>query len=387
MGRLSAFLGMPLAAGLAAGPIYAAEVAPEPGHAATEAGIPVQPGAPGGLVAVLVNKAGVPVDQAPFDNPYVSGVALQIHWADIEPADGAPDWTQLDDLFAKATKAGKWVQLLIFPGFFSPSWALAGVKTDQFPLQYGPGAGKVEALPMPWDAIYLTRWLAFVKLVADRYGAMPAFKMVDAAGPTSVSAEATLPQSGADIKMWQADGYTATKYEDAWKTVFAAYAADFPRQVVSLSFGDGIDLNDQGKIAKGQAAITRDAYIKAGMTALGHRLGLQFSNLDGTADAGGPGTAFTIGYSGQVVTGLQLRTSAANAGMGADGNPPLALRKAIDNGMRPNSAGAHITYLEIYEPDILAGDLQTTLQYGAALFNGTAPAKIVRPPPGDKHPT
>src|ERR1019366_4481270 len=96
MGRLAAFLGMPLAACLAAGPLYAAEVAPQPSHFTAEARIAGQPNALGGLVAVLVNKAGTPVDQGRFDNPYVSGVALQVHWADIEPTDGVPDWTQLD---------------------------------------------------------------------------------------------------------------------------------------------------------------------------------------------------------------------------------------------------------------------------------------------------
>ena len=80
---------------------------------------------------------------------------------------------------------------------------------------------------------HLKRWLAFVQLVADRYSGNPAFRMVDAAGPTSVSAEATLPQSAADIKTWQGDGYTSIKYvATAWETVFAAYAADFPHQIV-----------------------------------------------------------------------------------------------------------------------------------------------------------
>jgi hypothetical protein len=261
------------------------------------------------------------------------------------------------------------------------------LKTEQFPIQYGPGKGKIEALPMPWDAVYLKRWLAFVKLLADRYGSLPAFQMVDVAGPTSVSAEATLPQSAADIKTWQADGYTSTKYIAAWKTVFAAYAGDFSHQIVSLSFGDGIDLNDQGKVQKGQANATRDAVIEEAMSALGYRLALQFSNLDGTSDAGGPGTALTISYNGKVDTGLQLRTSAANAGMGADGDPPLALRRSIDNGMRRNPARLHVTYLEIYEPDVVAPDMQSTLQYGASLFSARPLPPKPTAPLSNGHPT
>ena len=154
---------------------------------------------------------------------------------------------------------------------------------------------------------------------------------------------------------------------------------------MSLSFGDGIDLNELGKIEKGQSTKTRDTVIGEAMSALGRRLALQFSNLDGTSDAGGPGTAFTIDYAGRTVTGLQLTASPANAGMGADGNPPLALRRAIDNGMRANSAGDHIDYLEVYAPDVVAPDMQATLAYGESLF-APAPPKIVRPPPGVTRP-
>jgi len=36
--------------------------------------------------------------------------------------------------------------------------------------------------------------------------------------------------------------------------------------------------------------------------------------------------------------------------------------------MRTNSGGRHIHYLEIYEPDVLADDLQPALRNAAALF-------------------
>jgi hypothetical protein len=54
--------------------------------------------------------------------------------------------------------------------------------------------------------------------------------------------------------------------------------------------------------------------------------------------------------------------------MGAEGNPPLALRRSIDKGMAPNSAGLHVNYLQIYAGDILPADMQPVLQYAASLF-------------------
>jgi hypothetical protein len=65
-----------------------------------------------------------------------------------------------------------------------------------------------------------------------------------------------------------------------------------------------------------------------------------------------------------------LRTSCErNSGnMGAEGDPALALKKSINRGMEPNSAGHRVNYLEIYEPDVVADDMQPVLRYGASLF-------------------
>jgi hypothetical protein len=54
--------------------------------------------------------------------------------------------------------------------------------------------------------------------------------------------------------------------------------------------------------------------------------------------------------------------------MSAEGNPLLPLRKSIDRGTTPNKAGPRVHYLEIYEPDVLADEMQPVLQYAASLF-------------------
>ncbi len=42
-----------------------------------------------------------------LNNPFVSGVAAQINWRDIEPVRGQPDWSKLDALFAAAESSRK----------------------------------------------------------------------------------------------------------------------------------------------------------------------------------------------------------------------------------------------------------------------------------------
>lgn len=332
---------------------------------------------PRGLVAVIKDvPQDASLDLSALSNPYISGVALQIHWADLEAAEGKPDWSKLDALFAAAQKSKKWVQLFIFPGFFSPAWALKGVQTDQFPLPYGPGAGTVATLPMPWDTVYLNRWFAFVKLLSARYGQTPSFRVIAVSGPTSVSDEATLPKNTAeDLKKWKNDGYTPDKYVQAWQKTFQVYYANFPNQYISLSAGrDANILNLPGQSSlKYGGSQTRTAIVNEGR---GHTFVLQMNDLHAGPDAAGHTSKaedqFIIGYIGQVFTGFQMggamEGAVGSAKQGAAGNPPLALRRSIDLGMVPNKAGQHVDFVEIYEVDVVPADMQPVLKYGASLF-------------------
>jgi hypothetical protein len=329
--------------------------------------------APNGLVVVIENKPQQNrLNLKALENPYIRGVALQIHWSDLEPIEGSPDWSKLDQLFAAAETSPKWVQLLLFPGFFSPPWALVGVQTQSFPLQYGPGKGSLAKLPMPWDDLYLRRWFSFVKKLSERYGTNPAFRIIAASGPTSVSAEYTLPGKPEDVPIWLSLGYTPGKYIAAWQKTLQFYAAAFSNQYVSVSMGFGLNINDRGKLDGRERKRTRQEVIDEAMRILGRRFVLQFSNLDGFPGAGpGPRAVdFVIGYNGHVITGLQLRTSCEHhsGDMGAEGNPVLALKKSLDIGTQTNRSGQRVNYIEIYEPDVLADDLQPVLRDGAALF-------------------
>jgi hypothetical protein len=202
---------------------------------------------PSGLAVVLPSGKYQSLNLQALNNAFISGVAVQINWRDIEPVEGKPDWSKLDELFAAAVSANKWVQLDIIPGFFSPAWALEGAKTDMFPIPYGPGHGTVTRLPMPWDRVYLGRWFAFVKQLGKRYGTSPAFRMIAAGGPTSVSEEFSLPNSPPAIQKWLNDSYTPAKYLAAWEEAFHVYADAFPNQCVSLA-GPGLPILEHGRM-------------------------------------------------------------------------------------------------------------------------------------------
>jgi len=332
--------------------------------------------APSGLVVVRPVKNSPQQDRAlqetTLKNAFVSGVGYQIQWSDIEPVQGKPDWSKLDALFAAAESSKKWVELCIYPGFFVPAWALEGANTDEFAVQYGPDKGTVMKLPMPWDSLYLNRWFAFLKQLSDRYGKSPAFRIIVADGPTSVSEEMTLPQSPQDMKKWKSDGYTPSKYIGAWQKVLPVYAADFPNQYVALVVGIALNVNEQGKNDPGEGMRSRQAIIDQAMGLLSRRFILENHDLHAGPRHQEAATSFVMGYSGRVITGLEMRCAASlgtcSAAMGAEGNPPLALKESIDKGMEPNSAGQHVNFLEIYEPDVIAEEMQPVLRYGASLF-------------------
>ncbi len=235
-------------------------------------------------------------------------------------------------------------------------------------------------LPVPWDSVYLDRWVAFLKQVSDRYGKSPTFRVIAADGPTSVSEEMTLPTSRQDLSKWQNLGYTPSKYIEAWQKVFHVYAADFPHQYVSLAVGNALDIDDQGKIVPSEGMRTRQTIIDQAMGLLGPRFLLENHDLHAGPEDQSTATSFVMSYSGRVTTGLEMRCASelgtCSGAMGAEGNPPLALRRSIDKGMQPSSAGQHVDYLEIYEPDVLAEEMQPVLRYGASLF---APRPAIRP--------
>jgi hypothetical protein len=368
-------------------------------------------GDPRPLVSGQPNQlSGLQLDINSISSPMFqefSGVAFQIDWRDVEPIRpvsqvgkgpggpvvGQPDWSRIDAVLAAAQQAGKWVQLFINPGFFSPSWVLAPFarkKNDKFPIQYGQDSGgkgqtgPAMPLPIPWNQNYLNEWFAFLKLVRNRYESNPlysSFRMIAAAGPTSVSCEMTEPDNAKENAQWKTDGYTPNKYIGAWKQVFKTYKQDFPNQYVSLSHGNDVALpfavsvdNTRDKVVAAASRILNDFH---------NQFTYQSSALSGLAVHHNEAINSIIDNNGILTTGFQLGTTAegASASVGAPGDPALALTLAIENGMALNTSGKHADYLEIHDADFVdvsdstvltdpqpVAELQPVLRWAASLF-------------------
>jgi hypothetical protein len=319
---------------------------------------------PQGIVAVQEYEPGdLPVfASAVFNNSFIAGVELRAYWQDVEPQPNQFNWQFIDQVFAQAAASNKFVVLTLVPGFGTPSWALQGpVVTASFPRQYGPGQGQVGPLPVPWDNAYLSRWFTFLQQVADRYGANPAFRMISAAGPTSVSSEMSLPARSEDIAQWVTLGYTPALYEGAWNTVFQTYARIFPRQYFSLSLYPGLRIGDRRKPDAAQSTLTPQAIVTEGLQ-YKNSFALQTSGLTGAKNGANLLYNLVSSSSGTIVTGFQLTTSATNfpAQMGDAASSAGALGLTLQEGL-----AAHVDFLEVYEADVVNPAMETLLEQTA----------------------
>ncbi len=326
---------------------------------------------PRGLTAVNnfepSTRVGSLFDDRTYANPNVAGLTFRTSWADVEPAEGNFVWTKLDTVFDNAERNGKWVELVLIPGFGTPAWALQGVQTATFGVKYGPGKGDQLPLPLPWDQTYLNRWFAFLKAVSARYQNRPAFIKIAADGPTSVTAEMSLPNADADLCTWVTVGYTSDRLIGAWQQVFDHYAQIFPRQYFSLALYPPPPIVsatrcDNGNLTRtnhGESQRVPAVIVGLGADHYPKQFVLQTNGLTAAKEdpSNSGGYALVSSYSGKVMIGFQLTTSAVNhpANMG-DPDGATALQKSLQKGVDANAQ-----FLEVYEPDVLAPAAQNVL--------------------------
>src|SRR5262249_51224491 len=80
----------------------------------------------GGIYAIsnqLLNNKSSQLPATIFTDRNITGVALCLSWASIEPGAGRFDWTSIDNEIKQAVANGKKISLAVYPNRFSaPSW-------------------------------------------------------------------------------------------------------------------------------------------------------------------------------------------------------------------------------------------------------------------------
>jgi hypothetical protein len=290
---------------------------------------------PRGIYAVVADTraAGENVDlNALVNNPAVSGLAMRVFWSSVQPAKDRYDFSQLDAAFAAAGAKHKTVQLILVPGFGTPSWVLdeitmcdtgasapdaAGGKRGargetrgerrgggrgaaaetttgpaptncgkaMFEVSEGRANGQQQPLPLPWNPTYKNYWKAFLTAVAARYGSNEAFVSIAVAGPTAESVEIILPRSGNQLERWAEllqGAYRDSSYHrtdkafvEEWDAAVTMYAEVFRNITLVVTRGSGLLNFTKGQNDEAQAAIVN--------TFARHKVG---SNLKATQTSG-----------------------------------------------------------------------------------------------------
>ncbi|HZQ98380.1 MAG TPA: beta-galactosidase [Chloroflexota bacterium] len=310
----------------------------------------------------VITQHDEPVSPATLDNPSVDGIVVRTFWSDVEPADGQFNWGFLDGQVQAAANHGKKVDVIVLPGAFTPDWALAGVQVGQFSSKYGFSRGDNLRLPMPWDQTYLARWFGFVKALGQRYDQNPAVALVPVTGPTSISAEMSLPNDDVSVAQWRTLGYTPDKFLGAWDQALSAYAQAFPNTQLAMTLYPGLPIPTAGSSDQ-----TRQDAVALAVGKYPGKVALQTSGLSARKeDHPRLGYQLLQQNASRTVVGFEMGTSAsAKPERMGGGDAVSALRRTIDFGL---AGGAR--YLIVYEKDVLNPATQADLQYAHAALVG-----------------
>lgn len=182
------------------------------------------------------------IPESALANPAVDGIALRFFWDQLEPSEGAYDWSPMDRQVDIARAHGKKVSLSITPGVHTPAWVYAAgaapfTYTWNRPFLFAPCSQ--QRIPIPWDSVYLAKWSAFVRAMGRRYASNPAVVLVKITGINSGAAEINLPHGGGmsavncpgssdDDANWRRVGYSKDKIKAAFQASGDAFAEAFP---------------------------------------------------------------------------------------------------------------------------------------------------------------
>lgn len=162
-------------------------------------------------------------------HPGIDGVALQLGWSTLEPAQGRYEWAPLDRAIDLAKASAKQLTLHVLPTLSPPPWlAAAGVQLYSF-TDFN---GRQRTAPIPWDTPYLTAFGQFVAALSEHVAKRDAIGLlfnVSVAAPESemslVACRNGILAPGTAVR------YDRAAYLAAWKRVIDVFAASLPASV------------------------------------------------------------------------------------------------------------------------------------------------------------
>jgi hypothetical protein len=188
------------------------------------------------LVFSLQEPGATGGDVEEWDDPNVAGISWRFRWKTLEPREGRYDWASVDEVLRKTADAGKLSMVRVVAGQRSPKWVYeAGAKPFEFtrrdlfhPQQHRVGTLK---MPLPWDDVYLEKWMRFIDAFGKRYNGREGLYSVHMSGGGRIG-EMNLPKNKED---WRSAGYTHEKLIAAWKKIIKGFRKALPDTPTNLA--------------------------------------------------------------------------------------------------------------------------------------------------------
>lgn len=283
---------------------------------------------------------------AMLDQTFVDGMALQIGWRDVEPAQGKYNWDRVDQFVNQAKSRNKRVTLHLLP-LHPPEWIFsAGAEKFCFtmPARGDFMQGRQMCEVFPWDRVFLQRWSLLISEFGKHYNSSNTVLAVSVTAPTP---EMVLPGAipGTQTFFDMQKRYNKDIYLSAWEKMIDTYQQAFPDKAKFVA--PGIVLFDEN---------FADDVIGYARERFGSRLWLFNAGL---RSDGVPQKTMGTGHIASLlethaktgVLGLQTIWSASD-----DPRNRMrgTLREALDKGAQMGAS-----YFEIYAVDVLNSDLQS----------------------------
>jgi hypothetical protein len=186
-------------------------------------------------------------------------------WSDIQPSSSTFEWSTIDTVLGLGTQYGKTIGMSVAAGVVTPQWVYDAGAT-RYQLQDGSGL----SMPIPWDAAFQTKWLAFIRAMGQRYDGNPALGYIVISG-LGQYVETGIAKTDADIAALNALG-GPTAWVGAAKQIIAAYAGAFPTTPFFITAATPFDNVD------GLSALQE--VVDWGVATYPHRFGIMNASLN-----------------------------------------------------------------------------------------------------------
>ena len=289
----------------------------------------------------------------PWSSPNATGMRVKTQWNYVQPNNGDTyDWTGLDEAVRLGGVNHKFIGLSVMAGTTTPQWVYdAGAVKYTF----SDGTG---SMPPPWDPVFQSKWISFVKAMGARYDGNPAVGYV-VIGGASQHFETYIAKVEPDVtNLTNMGGPSA--WEAAAKKIIAVYAEAFPTTPFFLTLAKPFPNSD------GVTAL-KNVTDWAAATYPG-KFGIMNASLNCNSTTGYYPNEAVYTYRNKQPTGFQMLWSYyADKGARIGGTLDQALKAGVSLGGK---------FVEVYEPDVEDPSQQTVLATEGAALKGN----LVQPP-------